>query len=312
MTQLLNRKSVLLAKVETTYGTDAVPTGAANAILIRNLRFTPLQSNQVGRDVIRPYLGNSENLPTSESVAIEFEVEMAGSGAAGTAPKWGPLMQGCAMSETISAGVDVKYQPVSTGFKGLTFYFNLDGRRHKMLGARGSFAMRMGIDQIPVFAFKFTGLYVTPTDSTESGVAYTGFQTPAVVTNANTTGLSFHGYSGGLMSDLSIDLANDVQFRPVVGLASSVIIVNRSPAGSITLDSDLVAAWDPWTKIRNATLSTLSITQGTVAGNKVKVDAPKVQLASVSLGERVGIATEQFALTLVPNVGDDELVITAF
>lgn len=311
MTQLLNRKSVILAKVETVYGTDVVPTGALNAILIRNLSMTPLQVNQVGRDVIRPYLGNSENLPTSESVRIEFEVEMAGSGAAGTAPKWGPLMQMCAMSETVSAGVSVVYQPVSTAFKSGSIYFNLDGRRHKLTGARGSFSCRLGIDQIPVFAFTFTGLYNAPTDSTETGVVFTGFQTPAVVTNANTTGLSFHGYSGGIMADLSVDLANDVQFRPAVGQTSSVIITDRKPSGSITLDSDLVAAWDPWTKIRTAALSTMSITQGTVAGNKVKIDAPKVQMSSVTMGERTGIATEQFGLVLVPNTGDDELIITA-
>lgn len=312
MTQLSVKRSIVLAKVETTYGTDSVPTGAANAIMVRNLRPVPLQSKQVSRDVVRAFYGNSEQLPTSEYSTIEFEVEMAGSGAAGTAPKWGPLMQACGMSETVSAGVDVKYQPVSTGFKGLSIRFNLDGRRHSMIGARGSMSIRMAIDQIPVFVFTFTGLYVAPTDAAEASVSYTGWQVPAVVTNANTTGLSFHGYAGGLMSDLTIDLANQVEFRPVVGLASSVLITDRKPSGSITLDSDLVAAWDPWAKIRAATLGVLSVTQGTVAGNKVKVDAPKVQMASVQLGDRANISTEQFGLAFVPNAGDDELVITAF
>lgn len=35
MTRLV-RKTAILAKIETTYGTDAVPTGIANAILISN------------------------------------------------------------------------------------------------------------------------------------------------------------------------------------------------------------------------------------------------------------------------------------
>ncbi len=30
------RKTAILAKIETTYGTDAAPTGAANALLISN------------------------------------------------------------------------------------------------------------------------------------------------------------------------------------------------------------------------------------------------------------------------------------
>lgn len=311
MTQLLSRKTVVLAKAETTYGTDSVPTGAANALVVRNLSLTPLAANRVSRDIVRDYLGNSEQLVASESVQLSFEVEMAGAGAAGTAPKWGPLMKACGMSETISAGVSVAYQPVSSTFDSVSIYYNLNGRRHKLLGARGTVSARLSIDQIPVFAFQFTGLYAAPADANEASVAYTGWQVPAVTTNSNTTALSIHGYSGALMSELSIDLANDVQFRPVVGAASNVLIVNRAPAGSITLDADLVASWDPWTKIRAGTLAALSITQGTTAGNKVKIDAPKVQLGNPTMGDRLGIATEQFPLTLMPNTGNDELVITA-
>ena len=55
---LLTRKRLLLAKAEVTYGTDPTPTGAANAILVRNLEIVPLQSDIVQRELIRPYLGN--------------------------------------------------------------------------------------------------------------------------------------------------------------------------------------------------------------------------------------------------------------
>lgn len=310
MTQLLSRKTVILAKTEVTYGTDPTPTGAANAMTVRNLSLTPIAANRVSRDLVRDFLGNSEQLVASQSVQLAFEVEVAGAGAAGTAPKWGPLMRACGMSETISAGVSVIYHPVSASFDSVTIYYNLNGRRHKLTGARGTMSIRMSIDQIPVFAFQFTGLYSTPTDSNETGVAYTGWQAPLVTTNTNTTSLSIHGYSGALMSELSIDLANDVQFRPVVGAASNVLIVNRAPAGSITLDADLIASWNPWTKVADGTLASMSITQGTAAGNKVKIDAPKVQLGNPTMGDRLGIATEQFPLTLMPNSGNDELVIT--
>ncbi|MFE8033843.1 phage tail tube protein [Thiohalocapsa marina] len=310
MTQLLSRKTVILAKTETTYGTDSVPTGAANAMTVRNLSLSPLVVNRVSRDIVRPYLGNSEQLAASESVQLSFEVEVAGAGAAGTVPKWGPLMRACGMSETVSSGVSVTYQPVSASFDAVSIYFNLDGRRHRLLGARGTVSLQMAIDEIPVFAFQFTGLYAAPTDSAESGVAYTGWQVPVVVTNTNTTQLSFHGYTGALMSELSIELANEVQFRPVVGAANAVLITNRAPAGSITLDADLVAQWNPWTRISGGTLAALSVTQGIVAGNRVKIDAPKVQIGNPTMGDRLGIATEQYPLTLMPNAGNDELVIT--
>ena len=61
---------------------------------------------------IRAYFGNSEQLPAGIHSELDFEVELAGSGAAGTAPAWGPLIRACGMSETITAATDVKYAPV--------------------------------------------------------------------------------------------------------------------------------------------------------------------------------------------------------
>jgi hypothetical protein len=81
---LLTRKRLILAKIESTYGTDSTP-GGTEAILVRNLEITPLQADVVTRDLIRPYLGNFEQILANQRVEITFEVELAGSGAAGTA-----------------------------------------------------------------------------------------------------------------------------------------------------------------------------------------------------------------------------------
>jgi hypothetical protein len=69
------------------------PTGA-NAILVRNLEITPLEAETVNRDLVRPYLGASDQLLAQTRVSMTFEVEMAGSGTAGTAPAYGPLLKG--------------------------------------------------------------------------------------------------------------------------------------------------------------------------------------------------------------------------
>lgn len=101
MSQLI-RKRVLLAKIESSYGVDPTPDGTSNAILVRNLSPTPIDSEQVSRDLIRPYLGNSDTLLAQVGNAIEFEVELAGSGAAGLAPAYGPLLKACGFTETVS------------------------------------------------------------------------------------------------------------------------------------------------------------------------------------------------------------------
>jgi hypothetical protein len=99
----LTRKSILLARIESTYGTDSVPTGASHAILVRNLNITPINTEEASRDLIRPFLGQFDQLIANRHVQIEFEVEVAGAGTAGTAPGYGALLRACGLSETLLA-----------------------------------------------------------------------------------------------------------------------------------------------------------------------------------------------------------------
>lgn len=96
------RKALVTVKLEGTYATDPTMAGV-DAMLVRNLRLTPIQAEFVKRDLVRAYLGNDEELPAGMYAQIEFEVEFAGSGVAGTAPKWGRVMRACANSETLLA-----------------------------------------------------------------------------------------------------------------------------------------------------------------------------------------------------------------
>jgi hypothetical protein len=307
---LIARRKVLLAKIEVTYGTDPTPDGTNNAILARNINLTPLEQIVAPRQIVQSYLGNSDELIAASYVRLDFEVEMAGGGAAGTAPKYGPLLRACAMSETTSAGVDVQYKPISTTHESITLYFYVDGRLHKLLGARGTVGLRMGRLGDPVFAFSFTGLYAAVTDAANASPTLTGFQTPLPVNNTNTTSFALHSYSG-VLDNLSIDLNNQVVYRHLVG-AETVIIPDRGPRGSVMMESVLVATKDWWTIARAGTLSTLSILQGTTAGNKVQIDAPKVQITQPRESEQDGVQMITLGLLLKPSSGNDELVIKVF
>lgn len=92
---LLSRKRLILAKTETTYGVDSVPTGSANAMLVKNLDVVPIQAELVSRDLIRPFYGNSEQLLATIFATASFEVEFVGSGTVGLAPAYDPLLKAC-------------------------------------------------------------------------------------------------------------------------------------------------------------------------------------------------------------------------
>ena len=99
---LLTRKRLILAETEGSYGVDPSPDGA-DAILVRDLNITPQQSDVVSRDLVRPYLGASEQLLANTRVECTFSVELAGSGTAGTAPRFGKVLKACALAETTVA-----------------------------------------------------------------------------------------------------------------------------------------------------------------------------------------------------------------
>lgn len=306
---LLSRKRVILAKIETTYGTDPVPTGAANAILVRNLSVTPQASEVVGRDIIRPYLGNFEQLLASTHVELEFEVEMAGSGAAGTVPGYGVLLRACGLGETTTASVKVDYKPVSTTFESCTIYFNVDGVLHKITGARGSVELSVVAGQIPVFKFKFVGLYSAPTDTALPVVSYTIFQTPLVVNSTNTPTMSFFGTSV-VTRELSLDMGNQVDYRSLVG-ASYVQLTDRKAAGQITFEANTMAVKDWFATALASTLGALSLTHGTVAGNKVSITSSTVDLMQPTYTDDNGVQMIQCGYVLVPtSAGNDEVTIS--
>jgi hypothetical protein len=306
---LIARKTVVLAKIETTYGTDPTPTGAANAIFVRNVNWTPLEQITAPREAVQPYLGNFKNLIAAGYCMLEMEVEMAGAGtSAATPPKYGPLLRGCGMGETI--GATVVYKPVSTGFESLTIYFYKDGILHKMTGARGTVSLKLSRLQIPVYSFKFTGLYVAVSDAAVATPTFTGFQEPLPSNNTNVTGLTLHSFATGVLDNLSIDLNNQVVYRHMVG-SESVIITDRAPSGSITLEAVLVAGKDWWANARTPTTGALGFVQGTVAFNKVQIDAATTQILKPRYSQQDGIEMITMDLIFIPSSsGNDEFSIT--
>lgn len=305
---LLSRKRTILAKTEVTYGSDPTPTGAANAILVRNLNITPLQAELVNRDLVRPYLGASEQLIASSYVTVEFEVEMAGSGTAGTAPAYDPLLKACGMTSTIAAGVSVTYAPVSSSFSSVTIYYNVDGVLHKVTGARGNVEMQIEVGNIPVFRFTFTGLYNAPTDTAAPAVTYTSFQTPLVANSDNTSAFSLYSYSGALQS-LSVNMNNAVTYRTLIG-AEDVLMTDRQAGGTVMFEAPTVAQKDFWSIALGTTLGSLDITHGTAAGNRVQISSTRAKINNPSYQDQNGIQMLQAPFQLVPSTaGNDEISI---
>ena len=102
----LDRHRIILAKIQPTQGTDAVPAGASNAILLAGMpKVTPFKATNENRDLIRSYFGASEQLVGAGYVemAMSVEFQSGGSGIGASAAPWGPLVRGAGWAETLLA-----------------------------------------------------------------------------------------------------------------------------------------------------------------------------------------------------------------
>ena len=305
---LLTRRRTILVEPELTYGTDPLPVGTANAILVRNMNITPLNAEVVSRDLVRPYLGNSEQIIASKYVTIEFEVEIQGSGTAGTAPAWGALLKACGMAEADGVS-DVVYTPVSSGFGSATIYFNVDGVLHKITGARGTVEFNITARQIPFMSFSFTGLYNAVTDAALPTVDYAAFKTPIAANTTNTTNFEFFSYAGVLES-LTFNVNNTVNYRDLIG-SQSVVITDRAVTGTAVFEAPLTATKDFFAAALDSALGNLTITHGTVSGYKVKIDSTRIDISNPTYTDNDGVHMLSVPFVAVPSSsGNDEFSIT--
>ena len=302
----LMRRAVVAFKQEVTYGVDPTPTGAANAVLVRDFSVTPIEQELDNRDLTRAYLGNSDSLPVSNHFMVEFSVELAGSGTAGTPPAWAPILMACGFAETDSA-IDDIYTPKSTGFTSGTLYVDIDGVLHEGNGCVGNVAFSLDARGIPMMRFSFRGIYVPVVDATALVPVYTAYKKPVPVNKQNTT-LTLHGIAS-VVETLQIDMKNEYPYRNLIGY-EGVTINDRKPDGSISLEMVSVATKNWMATIAAGTTGAFQMVHGTVAGNIIQIDAPAVQLVSPRFANSQGIQMLQANLLFTPVSGNDEITIT--
>lgn len=98
---LRTRNAVVLAKIESTTGTDAAPTGSADAVLVENPRATP-SANLIRTNEVTGSLDQLGSIVGGIRATVEFDVLLRGSGSPAVAPEWGKLMRVCGMQETLT------------------------------------------------------------------------------------------------------------------------------------------------------------------------------------------------------------------
>lgn len=304
------RKKYLLAKIEASYGVDSLPTNT-NGIITSDMTISPYEGNRVSRNIDRAYLGNFAEINTGPMVTIEFSVEVAGSGTAGTAPGYDALLRACGFAATVTPATDVQYDLISEAFESVTLHFWLDGQRHRATGAVGSVSVGFNREELPYFRFRFEGLYLSPTSEASVDPTYAAFTAGILPVNDTNTALTVFGFAAKT-EQVSLDLANNIASRFLIN-SSELLITDRAPTATLLVEAPTLAAHDFFADLEShagVTTGVLQVVHGTVAGNIVQIDCPALQLSQISVQDSDALVAYQMQAKLLPSAGDDEFKIT--
>ena len=299
----LTRREMILAKVETTYNTDATPTGD-DAILVENLSWSHEGARMVERPAIRKSLAQLQQIFAGTLRQMTFDVEIKGSGTAGEAPELGVLLRGCGMAETVDAST-VTYEPASESQESLTIYYYEDGTLYKVTGARGTVSADLTTGATGKLSFTFTGHVDDGTDEPAPTPSYVDGVPPALIN----VPFDVSGFSA-VISQLQFDLNNTVATPPSISESDGygeIRITSRDINGSFDPEAELKANQDfiqDWKNGANKVIDT-GVIGGTV-GNQYQVTFPAAHYREISPGDRDSIRTYSVGFGASEETTDDE------
>ena len=268
-------RKVMLAKIETTYGTDSTPTASANACLFQDVDWTPMEGDQVAIPRALPWMGNDPIGVVAQRARLRGSVDLANSGTAGTAPAWGVLARACGLAEFIVASTSVTYKPVSTGFESASLYGNMDGVQHKALGARGDMTIEIAAKQVPKLRFDLQGLFAALSAVALPAPTLTSWKDAKPVSFANTGTTTVNGVAVA-MTAFQASLGNQMAVRDLPQ-RKAIVLTERAPSASITFEAPDALATD-FISTLVGTKVPIVITHDTGAGVTWTVSVPNFRV----------------------------------
>lgn len=309
------RNRLILAGAEATYGTAATLTGA-NAIRIgTDLDLAPLQMELVDRELLYGWIGNTPRAVVQRLAQISFSFELAGSGAAGTAPKPGIFLRASGYSETIVASTSVTYAPIGDGYEGVSIRCHHGGKLHSLTGVRGNVSFNgFTVNGLPMLQFEGLGIYNAPSDAADPTPTYDN-QADAVVVNAdNTPTVSIGGYAA-CMESFTFGAGRSPIFRQLAGCTKQIRIdQDRRPEGEVVIETPTLTQKDYFVDALAQTATSIGWTHGTTAGNICTFLAATCSLGDPTYSDSDGIEMLTLPFRPIPGLtngyNDHSIVFT--
>lgn len=297
-----SKRKVILAKIESTYGTDASPLPAAALVLDSDTKITPLEHDSVDNGILSPVFGADAVLQVGGWGELDLSIPLAGASALGVAPAYDAILRACGLSAAITAGQRVTYGLVSDSFESVTCYAHEHGDVTKLRGCRGTISLEIKAKAKPMLKAKLTGLSEGPI---AGALPATDLQPAAVLPIENANSSLIIGGMAVVMESVSIELGNEINYAHLVGV-ESVDIVARASSAKLVIRRPNVDVLDIFTMRKTGAKFAFNFTQ-TIDGatNLIEIFGNNAQISGLSVGEQDGHDTLEIDVRLVGGADDE-------
>ena len=301
--KLFERRAMVL-KVETTYGTDPTPTGAADSLLVLEGGIQ-VEADPLARNIDRSYLAASPFVLVNRRATITGSIELIGNSSVGTAAPIAPMLRTCAHAETLTAATSAEYNPISSGFQSGTVYFEWAGVRFKVTGCRGTLDFDLSIDSFGRASFQLVGLIEIAdiTEATISGFTIASFQSPVPIQASNFSVT----IDGDAVNVQSVQLTQGQPPQIYHGSESREVSYNdRNPTGRIRMFLPDFSTFNGWSVANAETPLEIIATVSGGAGKITTLTIPKAQFQMPQNANLNGAAGIEIPFVALPDAGNDE------
>jgi len=322
----LSRKTTILAKVESTAGTEDAPSASTDAQLVfgDGAGVYSQDTTVVDDPSLRNSLTQFQALVGRTTGAVTLGTKLMTSQKPGDAspgyntPWFDALIRGCGWTSATGAGSgssSTVYTPVSDAFKTLTFYAYADGILHKVIGAQGSWTLDMTAGAAPNMTFSYQGEYVAPATAATPTITYPSDNKTLVENEGFTIG----SFSNFKVRSINLSWSNTISEIPDANDTfghGGYELTARAPTLTcqVSVPDDDLDTFDPFGSsggIYTATPSdNITFTHSTSATDQVifQINAP--QLVGVSYADTGGVRDYSLSYRLWNSTDDGEASIT--
>ena len=312
MSLLFSRNQVVLAKVETTAGTDASPSGS-DAILCEVVNPT-VDGELLENKSVRSSISKQPDKYINKKLRATIVAIAKGSGDPDTPPEIAPLLRSCALKETIidtSGSEAVEYTPVnsSSDMKTSTLYIYKDGLLLKGVGCMGNAKFSGRYGEYPIFTFDIEGIFAGATDALNPTPTYDSTEPVEM----KSEGFAFGSWGDAVAREFGFETGNTLVARGNINSSTGLmpyIVTERDPKWNSEIEAVLEATNSFWSDYQNRTTVALSLTHGSTSGNIVKFEAPKANFDAPSFSEENSLNMYNLSGQLLENLGQDNFKIT--